>query len=371
MDAMTDRAIRPITFSLIGGGWRAEAFLHIARTLPERFRLERLVVRDATKGRALEQRHGVATYRSLDELLAAGPGDFVVVCIGGDPGAMIAAVAERGMPVLAETPPSRDEATLRRLSERGQAEGWRVQIAEQYPFVPLLAAQIALAASGKLGRVQQAHVSVAHGYHGLAVMRRLLGWGLEPVRVRAQRFDSTIAAQPGRTSLPDREGVGEESRRIATLVGDDGRVGIFDFCSSQYADWIRGDRVQVRGERGELADTTVRWMADHRTPLQGELQRRVSGQDISFFEGLGHQTWSLGDVVLQRSPFPGSRLTDDELAIAECLLRMADHVAGGPGFYGLDEACHDAWLEQVIERCVADGTERRVADMPWQAASRR
>jgi predicted dehydrogenase len=353
------------TFSLIGGGWRAEYFLRIARALPERFAIGHLLVRDAAKGRALEESFGVRTHRTLDELIAAGPADFVIVCVGGDPAPMIEAVAERGLPVLAETPPSRDEAPLRRLNERARAGGWRIQIAEQYPFIPIIAAQIAVARSGRIGRAQQAHVSVAHGYHGMAIMRRLLGWGRGRLRVRAQCFGAAVAGLPQRRELPTRESTGQEHRIVATLVADDGTMGLFDFTGTQYSGWIRSNRVQVRGDRGELSDTMVRWLADFRTPLQAEMTRRVSGQDVNIFEGQGHLAWSLGDEILHRSRFPGSRLIDDELAVAECLHQMSLYAAGGEGYYGLEEASHDAWIERTILRCVENGQERVIEGMPW------
>ncbi len=182
----------PVSCSFIGGGWRAEAFMRIAQELPGQVRIQRMLVRDPERGRAFAQRFGVPTHRSLDELLAQPVGDFIIVCIGGDQAEMIAAVAERGIPVLAETPPSRSVDGLRRVHARAREDGWRIQVAEQYPFNPLTAAQIAVAKSGRIGRVQQAHVSVAHGYHGMAIMRRLLGWGTGRLRVRAQRIAGTI-----------------------------------------------------------------------------------------------------------------------------------------------------------------------------------
>lgn len=354
-----------ISFSLIGGGWRAEYFLRIALALPERFRLQHLLVRDAAKGRLLEQRFGVATVRTLDALIAAGAGEFVVVCVGGDQASTIAAVAERGVPVLAETPPSRSEAHLRDLHARAAAEGWRIQVAEQYPFIPLISAQIGVVRSGRLGSPQQAHVSVAHGYHGMVILRRLLGWNRGRLQVRAHRFVSRVAGLPQRRELPASDTSGQETRTLATLLSDDGRMGLYDFTGTQYSGWIRSNRLQVRGDRGELSDTTVRWLKDHRTPLQAELTRRVSGQDVSIFEGLGHQTWSLGEDVLHASRFPGARLMDDELAVAECLERMRGYLAHGVGWYGLEDACYDSWLEQVIHRCTEDGLERVVEGLPW------
>ena len=56
--------MNPIIFGIIGGGWRAEFFLRIARSLPERFRVAGMLVRDAAKGARLEAAFGVPTVRA-------------------------------------------------------------------------------------------------------------------------------------------------------------------------------------------------------------------------------------------------------------------------------------------------------------------
>lgn len=43
-----------IEFGIIGGGWRAEFFLRIAKMLPERFNITGIMVRNPGKGAAIE-----------------------------------------------------------------------------------------------------------------------------------------------------------------------------------------------------------------------------------------------------------------------------------------------------------------------------
>ncbi len=74
------------------------------------------------------------------------------------------------------------------------AAGAPIQVAEQYQFQPLLAAQLAIASSGRPGTVRDATVSVAHGCHGVDLIRRFLGVGLEAVSIAAHRFASPIVA---------------------------------------------------------------------------------------------------------------------------------------------------------------------------------
>ena len=55
-------------FAIVGGGWRAEFFLRVARALPDTLYAEAMVVRDPAKGKALEEEWGVQTFRTVDEL---------------------------------------------------------------------------------------------------------------------------------------------------------------------------------------------------------------------------------------------------------------------------------------------------------------
>ena len=50
--------MNPYRFAIVGAGWRTEFFLRIAAAIPERFRLEGLVVRDAAKGQRLTKQWG-------------------------------------------------------------------------------------------------------------------------------------------------------------------------------------------------------------------------------------------------------------------------------------------------------------------------
>ena len=96
------------TFALIGSGWRARMFLDVARVLGT-VRCVGAVVRTP---RSLE----VPTFLSLQACLDAVRPDFVLTATPrtATPAAITEAV-ERGLPVLAETPPAPDLHAMREL----------------------------------------------------------------------------------------------------------------------------------------------------------------------------------------------------------------------------------------------------------------
>ena len=352
-------------FAIVGSGWRAAFYLRVAAALPERFEVSGLFSRDVARRTAARDAFGVQTPETLDDLLATGP-EFVVVSTPRSVTAgLLHELASRGVPALAETPPAPDDAGLRGLAPL--ATGGRIQVAEQYQFQPLHAARLELVRSGRLGPVSQARVSVAHGYHGVDLIRRFLGLDREPLTITAHRFVSPIVAGPDRAGPPAEERIVESDQVIAFLDAGD-RLGIYDFSEDQYFSWIRAPRVLIRGERGELDDRTVRTLLDHRTPAIAELVRHDTGHDGNL-EGYHHTGITLGDTWLYRNPFAPARLADDEIAVATCLARMGEWLEGGPDVCSLADAAQDHHIGLAIEEAARTGRTIPVPGHVWDEPS--
>src|SRR5215210_5060485 len=94
-------------FAIVGAGWRTEFFLRIAAALPERFRLEGLVVRKPERGEELERQWGHPTFRTVDELLEHVTPEFLVASVSYQANFEVnRALLEPGLPILSETPPA-------------------------------------------------------------------------------------------------------------------------------------------------------------------------------------------------------------------------------------------------------------------------
>jgi len=358
-----------ITFAIIGSGWRTEFFLRIVQALPEQFAVNAVLVRNPDKRAAFTQQWDVPAVGSLDELLTTGiTPQFVVVSVPWAPAPdYIFACAERGMPVLCETPPAptlEGLIQLHALTERGAV----VDVAEQYIFQPLHMARLNIIESGKLGTVTQAQVSIAHGYHGINLMRRFLGMGFENVTINARKFTAPLVQGLGRNGLPSEEKIAPDSQLMAYFDFENGKLGTFDFTGSQYFSWVRSNRLLVRGERGELIGTQgsdqVRWLQDFRTPMSTTLQRHDAGISGNL-EGFFHKGYSLGAEWVYQNPFTPGRLSDDEIAIAVCLQKTAEHAAGGPAFYGLPEASQDHYLSLLMNEAAETGKPVTSVTQPW------
>ena len=355
--------MKPITFAVIGAsGWRGQFFLRIARELPEQFRVTGLMSRDAATAQQLTRDWNVPAFSDLDGLLQERP-QFVVISVpwAASP-VLLNELSARKMPVLAETPPAPDIAGLTALHQLTQS-GARIQVAEQLQFRPLHAARIALAQSGRLGRVSQAQVSVAHGYHGINLLRRYLNVDFENATITARSFESPIVKGAGREGPPQAEEIIAASQTLATFDWGD-RLGLFDFSGSQYFGWIRASRTLVRGERGEITDKKLRLLTDFQTPIAIDLVRRDAGHEDDL-RPLHHEGITLGDEWIYRNPFAPGRLSDDEIAIATCLQKMGEYVEDGPDFYSLAEASQDHYLSILMGQAVKSGQAVQSNSQVW------
>jgi predicted dehydrogenase len=351
------------SFAIVGGGWRAAYFLRIARALPERFQVSGVVVRDPVRAQRIEAAWGLTVHPSVQALLRAGRPDFLVVAVSRTSApVLLAEAAAASMPVLTETPPGPDLAALLDVWKL-VAGGAVIQVAEQYPLHPWHAARIALVRSGRLGEISHAQVSVAHDYHGMSLLRLLLGVGFAPARIAARSFTAPLTAGPTRQGPPDRQEIVASIQVIAQLEFG-AKLGIHDFASGQYRSWIRSPYLLVRGERGEIRDAEVRYLQDFRTPVMLELRRIDTGLSGGP-EPYRHLGILAGDEWLHRNPFPEASLSDDEIAGATLLHKMAEHVAGGPAPYPFAEAAQDQYLALCIEEAIRTGTVVTTETHPW------
>lgn len=350
-------------FALVGSGWRAGFFVQVAKELPGHFTLSSVVTRSEERARAVADDWHVPVHRSVSELLAADRPDFVIVSVPSSVAVdCLTELAEAGMPALSETPPASDVEGLRHLSSL-VAGGARIQIAEQYQYQPMHAARLALTDAGAIGSVSDATISFSHGYHAFSVMRRHLGVRGEPARIRASVVQGPVETGFTRAGPRTTAAMGTETRTIA-LVDVAGKLGVYDFGDNQHRSFVRLAHIDVRGSKGEISDDRVRLVRGIDEAVTLTLRREQGGVDGDL---AGHYLKGISgpDGWLWRNRYPEARLQDDELAVAECMRLMAEHAAGGPGFYGVPDAAQDHYLYLALQQAVASGETVTTEVQPW------
>ncbi len=354
----------PLPFALVGHGWRADFFLRVAAALPDRFRCTGVVTRGEAAGAGVERAWGVPTYRTIDAMLAAGDPSVVVTSVpwAATP-VVVRELVARGVAVLAETPPAPDTDGLRALWADVGASGL-VQVAEQNPFLPVLVALDRLAGDRVLCTVTSASLTWTHGYHAVAVLRRLLAAGGEPVTVRAAAVEGPLLQGPDRAGRPAAPGDVPALHTVATLDFPAG-IGGYDFTDGQWFHPLRRRHVVVRGSRGEVVGTSVTWAGEDGRPLEAPLVRRQTGLDGDL-EGADLDTVSWAGRTLYANPYRGDRLSDEEIAVATLLERTLRWRRGdGEAPYPLADGCQDQLLSLAIAEAAATGLPVTTRSEPW------
>lgn len=350
---------------MIGWGWRAEFYHRIARAIPEQFEITSVLQRSEQKAQALTKATGLVAVTTLDDLLKDGP-DFVVVSVKrGATAGILHELFARGVPVLAETPPAESIEEMMRLWSAAVRSGARIRVAEQYPSQPLYSAWESFMGSGALGRVDNMSISALHGYHAMSIIRRYLGVPGDRCVIVGERFTFKVTETVGRDGPITSGAVVDSPRERATLAFESGKVAFFDFSDpTQYHSYIRTRQLNVQGTRGEIDDLTVRYLGPGGVPATQNLLRIDQG--VFNNEGWSHQRLMLGDRVLYQSPFPDTRLNDDEIAVATCLAQMVQYLDSGVGGYPLEEALQDAYLSLMLEQAFREQySPVETQSMPW------
>ncbi|WP_067499784.1 Gfo/Idh/MocA family protein [Actinoplanes sp. TFC3] len=338
------------TFATVGAGWRAQMFWDIASKL-DGLDCVGAVVRSP-------RQLSVPAFGSLAECAEQARPGFIVTAVPWDanPGVIIEAV-ERGLSVLAETPPAAGAAGLHELWAAVGDSG-HVQVAEQYLLVPAHAARLAAVRAGLIGTPTQVQVSSTHLYHAVSLIRGFLQSPGEEVTVRASRTTAPLVNPLTRDGWTGDAQPHPAATIIATLDFGEGRSGLYDFTDNQWHNQLRFRRLLVRGTHGELRDDEVVRLTAPRTIVRSPLVRRQTGYDLDL-DGFDTDTITLGDQVLFRNPYPGRRFNDEEIAIATLLEATAAWTRGdGPAPYPLAEGIRDHLIALAIEQ--AADTDRPV-----------
>lgn len=355
---------RPYTMVVFGDGWRGRFLCRVARAVPDMLDVSAVVGRHGDRLDAIARDYGVRVTTDASVVDALRP-DFAVVAVSWPvtPG-LAAELAERGHHVYCETPPAPDLDGLRGLWDRLAPRAGLVQVGEQYHRMPGHAARLAVVRSGAIGAPNSVEIASTHLYHAAALIRGYLGIGLAPATVNARSFMAPMLDPLRFDGWEERPRPRPLTTHIATIDFGDGRYGLYDFVENQWWNPLLARRVTVRGSLGEIVDDAVtRWKDG--APVPSRIMYRRLGRDMNL-EGNETATASFDGEIVWRNPCPGSRLSEDDLAVADHLTAMGRYARGeGPAVYPLAAGIHDHAIGLAVERSARTGRDEHVTDEAW------
>ena len=195
------------------------------------------------------------------------------------------------------------------------------------------------------------------------MIRNLLGIHFEDALITGNRFESTIVDGPDRKGPPTEERRKSTTQDIATLIFGN-KSAVFDFTEDLYFSWIRTKRILVRGEKGEIMNDQVNYLKDYLHPVSMKLVRSNAGENGNL-EGHYLKGYLAGEEWCYVNPYIPGTLSDEEIAIATCLTKMAAYVAGGPSFYSLAEASQDHYLSMMMQKAIQSKVPVQTSKQVW------
>ena len=314
-----------IKYGIIGAGWRAEFYLRIAALVPEKFSVSGIYIRNEMKRKEFSKKYDAPVFDNPEDLLKTDF-DFIVSCVNKSSINEIAQMlSDKGIAVLTETPVT-----------DGNLKG-RIQVAEQFHLMPRNQAYKKIIDRGLLGKVHQVQLSCCHDCHAASLIRFFLD-------IKNETPQKTVIALPdkmmrcnGRNGLIRAEEVTSEQK--ITILSFGGKSAIYDFNFEQYFSDIRASRIVIRGTNGEIINNTCTYLKEG-IPHSFEIKRTCFGTEESL-DGFSLLNITGNGEVLYENPFKGARLSDEEIAISTCLLKMKEYCDNNVPFYHTYDAAID------------------------------
>ena len=220
-----------------------------------------------------------------------------------------------------------------------------------------------------IGEPTSVLISMMHGYHCANLARHMLrvGWN-EGFEVRARSYRRRIARSYDKQLGELREHPLMDVEQVcATVDFESGKTLFYDFCDEQYFSMLRTPAVRLRGERGEIFNTQVRFIAEDGMCMADALRREDLGAYANL-RPLGHRGFSFRGAWAYENPFCGVPLTDDEIAVDTNLDRMGAYLETGEVGYTLADACQDTYIHFALEEAARTGKPFRSRPQHWNEA---
>ena len=232
-----------LSYLIVGSGYRAKFYARIAKTYPALFSAL-FLCRSEEKAALMQYETGVPAVCSTEEAAAFRP-DFIVIAVNKTSITDVSIEwVNRGYPVLMETPAGMTREQLLQLWNLSQNSA-RIAVAEQYHRYPDMIAGLQAVSEGRIGTPCSAYLSLAHDYHGMSLLRRMLLTEGESYSIRGERTMYPVTETDSRTGPLPGNPVRERARDLVWVSFDSGKKALYDFSGVQYQ--RRPRRVVRRG----------------------------------------------------------------------------------------------------------------------------
>lgn len=300
---------RRIRFGFIGGGHRVETiYAPVMKALSEEVEVCGVATSSPEGAKRISQKTGWVGGTDSRALVEREKPDGLIVAVPpGSVDSVYLGLVELGVPLLLETPACWNERTGRRLLKEGRKRKLLAGVAEQFPFLPEFQLQRKLISLGLIGHVKSVVNNFAvYDYHGIALLRSLLGSDRKPVAAQAVYLN-----------------MGQNERWLmGSFTMDDGSFAAHAY-SPAYEKVHHRDSggLKVYGSAGTLLPGEARFEMGNSKSMVSKIFREEERGELKSLH-----VDTIDGVVRWENPFLGHGLTDEQIAVG-CLVRsMADAI---------------------------------------------
>ena len=196
-------------------------------------------------------------------------------------------------------------------------------------------------------------------------MRGFLGAGFESTEITTRQFAAPLVDPLARAGWNEDLSPKRAKATISLIDFGAGKSGLYNFVDNQWHNQLRHRRIVIRGSSGEVVDDSVIRLNDGPAITTSRIERYQLGYDLNL-DGYDTEHLSFDGKVVFKNPFVGLRLMDEEIAIGQLMLQMADWLVGkARAPYPLAEACQDQLISMAIDESIATGKQVATQKQAW------
>lgn len=316
-----------IRFAIIGTGKRSDTlYAPLLNTLKEDVELVGVWGRSGDKARALGEKYNVPWFTDLDHLRNDLELDAVVVSVARPANGEIGRqVIELGLHALLETPIANSLDDADAIIKGAEANGLKVEVAEQYYRRPIERLKRKLIDAGVFGRILVAYNDfMGHGYHGVSLIRSYIGFDIPVITVSGITTRLTVA--PHYSWISQTNASRDEEWEHANLLFANSVLGFYSWSSIAYDSALRWQRsTRFFAERGMAYDDRLTTLSpDGKDPHLIEIKRYF--HNVGGIETLTELVARSSQEIVWRNPFQAYYMDDEMIAVADCLMSLVNAI---------------------------------------------
>lgn len=242
-----------IRVCILGLGYRSKYFLDAIKMI-EDIEIVGALVRDKNTIYEPLKAYNINLTTSKENILTLNP-DFIINTSSKKVNTVLSAFfLEKGIPVLQETPIALETELIDFMMKYKGL----YQIAEQYQYYDYFIKIKELINNRYLGDIESMTFSYAHDYHGISIIRHILG-DFNHLSITGSIFKESIAQTKTRYDEFHDGTLKEYSTKHLFMMWDNTKI-IYDFNSEEYRSHIRNPYLVIHGSRGEIINDCIRYL---------------------------------------------------------------------------------------------------------------